>query len=382
MRCAPTCTPALTEHSWTLVEEGPVQQGALLIKGDIAYLLGRHTTVVDLADPSNPEILYEGESDWHGAPGDAAIKGNYLYMVGSFWLDGDPEGLVVYDISEPGIPRRVREVGQYRSWDVMLSGELLYVLMGNSIAVMDLSSPAAPIEIARVSLEMHVGTALSFGDHALLGSNANPPQGLGILDVSTPTDPVLVNRLDPIGQAAMPMASSGSIVYVAASDDLIIMDHSDPVHPRIIGALEFDDVDSNSGNSADQMSVLGDLLIVSVTGVNVLDVADPAHPFIAAYHRHEGATRIEGGLAVSDAGLIVAYYQGSGMSVLSLSCDCSEARARAPHPGRSLQSSQFRFGRSDGSCRELRAWTLACQSPQHRPWRWECGARLHRRRRA
>ncbi|MCD6499017.1 MAG: hypothetical protein J7M25_12065 [Deltaproteobacteria bacterium] len=320
MTCVATCAVQLDELSLTDIgPHGPLQQGALIVDQDVAYLLGAHVWFMDISDPSHPSALYQADSDWHGGPGDAILKDNYLFMMGSHWLDGDPDGLVVYDVSDPSSPRKVGDFGTYMGWDMAIKGNLLLLALTGSVVIMDIADPENPTEISRVKSTPLGATIEVVGNYLWITSAANPPQGWAIVDISDPHNPAVVNHLGPPPNYQALGVSSGT-GYAAYMNSVMTLDLADPVHPVILGSVAFNDPDQNGGVSPDAIAFLDDLAVISITGIHVADVSDPVHPMEVASYNSPGQSRIEGALAVRQDGLIVSYYQSGGLSIVQMTC--------------------------------------------------------------
>ena len=93
---------------------------------------------------------------------------------------------------------------------VAVSGNYAYIEQGQDLVVLDISSPALPVELGRVMTTSIVDVAIS-GDYAYVADYTN---GLVIVDISSKAAPTLAGSYDTAGQARG-VAVSGGYAYVA-----------------------------------------------------------------------------------------------------------------------------------------------------------------------
>jgi len=165
------------------------------------------------------------------------VRGNRLYGLNA--------GVV--DISDPASPRLITEgQGAYFYWptpalvgDILFTRSLDGTSIGEGLAIVDLSDPDNPVLASSLSLEGFEPTGLlAAGTHLLVFSYQEITR-LQIFDVSDPLVPVEVGRLesavDP-PERVEDFTVSGDTVYAAGSRDgvtytIYALDISDPSHP-------------------------------------------------------------------------------------------------------------------------------------------------------
>ncbi len=92
-----------------------------------------------------------------------------------------------------------------------------------------------------------------------------------VLDVSAPTHPIELGRLDLLGSMIRDVAIEGDEAY-ALTDRVTIVDLSDPTRPREIGTYLGLDHDAQT------FDVSGDFVYLSGATMSIVDVSDPEHP--------------------------------------------------------------------------------------------------------
>ncbi len=155
-----------------------------------------------------------------------------------------------------------------------------YALVGRSydLIVADISDISSPVEIASIDLggPAHGMDIVGATAYIALGDS-----GMAIVDISTPSAPVVKSTLMLDGQNARGLEVSGNHAYVAVDfADVMVVDVSDVTNPQKVGASSF----SGRGYSV-AVGDGGDVFAAAYNGnqrVLVLDVADPANPTIKA----------------------------------------------------------------------------------------------------
>ncbi len=268
-----------------------------------------------------------------------AVSGDYAF-VGTYLTD-----LVVYDVSDPSLPKEVTAlefpdspIKQMSAW-----GEHLYVpavmVDGDAgVSVLDITDPANPHEIAywppppgfsgapfnveRYGDYAFVACALGgveiydvaqidqpipLDNWTLWDPMTNPgfgvtnvkvswpylfaPDrafGLYVLDVSDPSDIVEVASCETPGEAMWAdISADHHHVYIADADGgLRVINVMNPLAPVEVGSCEA------NLEMANHVAVCGDTVYVTdaeATGLHVFDVSDPRAPVEVGYHETPGA---------------------------------------------------------------------------------------------
>jgi hypothetical protein len=172
---------------------------------------------LDVSDPSKP--VASGSFFLEGYPRDVVASGSIVYAVDS------PTGFYVFDLSRPGAlePLASLQVDAKRALGQLAASAspagLVCVAGGGVLQVFDVSTPAAPV--LKGTLQMS-GRGQRV---ALLDATAyvaDGPVGLQVVDVSAPSKPTIVGTYKTRGPAR-DVAASGSLVLVAAGDEVLIL---------------------------------------------------------------------------------------------------------------------------------------------------------------
>jgi len=186
----------------------PGHSGEFAISGVYAFVTGSYQEDLQVVDISNPNApIITGSLTGFTGPTDIEIGAGYLYVVDS--LGG---GLHVVDINTPSAPVLVltHPLAGYSSC-IQLSGELAYVgLEQSGIQVIDLSSPATPVDISVVEASAHEMVVLDDMIYSIYHDNV-----LRVVDVRDPTNATLVGHVD-VGFGGLDIAVADSHAFVAA----------------------------------------------------------------------------------------------------------------------------------------------------------------------
>lgn len=140
--------------------------------------------VFDLADPGHPVELARAATS--GAPRAVALAGS-LALVG-LSQPGNAGALAVFDLSLASAPSLLSQLALPMPADkVATSSQLAMVSAWNTVHVIDLSDPTAPVELASDGTSTVTGIAF-VGDLAYV---SHMPGSLQVLDVSEPDHPFI-----------------------------------------------------------------------------------------------------------------------------------------------------------------------------------------------
>ena len=248
--------------------------------------------LLDLTDPLAPTELgeyYGGEID--GAAFDRSGQFCYLGDDSNAWSWQGPghSELVVLDLSGGADPIEVNRI-QIQQVDVdglTVAGNYLYV--GSQpeneteayLEIYDVSNPSEPVLVGQ-------SEALTSPDAGwydidpeqivIAGARAyvlHDAALVSVLDVTNPTDPVLLGQFDLPNEACWSMAVQDEIMFIASDWQLFIGDVSDPTAPNGLSELDL-------GGRAGDILIRGERAYVSVgaLGAVVVDISDPSDPQI------------------------------------------------------------------------------------------------------
>ncbi|MGI6209698.1 MAG: LVIVD repeat-containing protein, partial [Anaerolineae bacterium] len=119
---------------------------------------------------------------------------------------------------------------------VASAGNYAYLGIGPYLAVIDISDPAAPVEVGRTAMLPNiVEDVVVAGDFAYVAAGA---AGLRVINVANPAQPAEVGFYEAL-DAAKGVAVAGTTAYVADEDaGLVTVNVADPANPTLLGAYD------------------------------------------------------------------------------------------------------------------------------------------------
>jgi hypothetical protein len=260
---------------------------ALAVTEETAYLgIGASFATIDISDPAAPERLWQSEV-LPGRPAAIAVQPGLAFVrVGT--------ELWIYNVSDPAQPDLVGKMNGV-SGDLIAAGESVFTFavggeMSTLLAI-NVSDPAHPAEAGRRQVTSNTRMAVS-QDILYLASGGGAPNARnspGILELVDPANLERTLSEIPLGAASnYALAVENNFVFVVENrhfekpDLLVILEISDPAHPREVARLELDIEQTISGIVASDKSLF--LLSRSFphsgcpTSIHVIGTTDPAVP--------------------------------------------------------------------------------------------------------
>jgi len=293
--------------------------GAVAVSGGFAYIgSGAVLKIADTSDPSATRVL--GEVALPNGIADIAVAGPHAFVVA--------DGLWVLDVADPEQPH---EVG----W-LAIDGSATQVEVGNGyvfvvdwysgVMIVDVSDPSRPTEVGFFAPSVQdpgwmriAHLAIANGLALVAASPQGTVPGVFIFDISTPSSPNQVSLYeDPFHLSVGAVGISGDYAFVSVHDGLRVLDISDPSHPAEIARI--DDVDG-PGND---MTVAGGFAFMAAGALRIFDVSEPAAPSYVGY----GVT---GGNAVKIAVAGARAFLAAGAAGVAI-MDVSDPSATAGVP--------------------------------------------------
>jgi len=221
-----------------------------------------------------------------------------------------PDSLLIYDISDPSQPSRIgyfSDLTLYTS-DLVATDSILYALNeGNGLWII----PHYNISAATLNHwtgHTNFGLAVN-GNYAYIAISG---VGLGIVDISVPTDPQPVDTLNlhDLLLNFHDVAVSGNYAYLVASRaGLYVIDISDPYNPYQVGHL------ADTNGSAGRIAVSGNYAYIANFngGLWIVDISDPNQP-VSVTSINTG-TNVTGNNAIEvevngNTAYVIDYYGG------------------------------------------------------------------------
>jgi len=156
--------------------------------------------------------------------------------------------------------------------DVMIVGELAYVVKRSGLRIINVSNPIAPVEVGHLDDSGIPCQVYVSGSYAYV---ADEDDGLEIIDISDPTSPTQVGSFynDSLSQGVY---ISGSYAYIADyGRGLVIVNISNPTLP-------VQEAQISNGGAAYDVYVLGDYAYMAdgTDGLEIIDISDPTDPWL------------------------------------------------------------------------------------------------------
>jgi len=229
--------------------------------------------IFDVTNQGNPALLGSYSSP------DPLGRGWGLELADGFAYVCDfRAGIKIFDISDPGTPLYN---GQYRTTaeaaDVEVIGNTAYVcnFWGQSMDVLNISSKSSPTRIRTINFTAFgwIRSASASGSYLYVaGSEA----GIYVLDISTPTSPILIRRVQTGDIATEVAISEGRLLVADGTGGLKIYSLSNPSNPSLLASR------SIAGNVT-SVDVQGDRAVVGIIGppqwvIQTYDISIPSAP--------------------------------------------------------------------------------------------------------
>jgi hypothetical protein len=293
-------TDALHPRSIGVYQPNGLYGGVVIANGhayltDAAYWL----LAIDISDPSNTHQV--GQCQLSGAATDVVARGQYLYVgtTGS--------GLSVVDISDPDSPREVGNADDiWPAERVALTGNLACIAAQMQVSLVDVSVPSAPRQVGAVT-EVWYASSAEARDTLVYIADASPPDGgLRIVSVADPANPRQAALLHPPVEYTPDVALTGTVACVAGGDSGVqVIDVSDPAFPTLRGRV-------GGFGATRRVAASGQFAYVAAaSGFTVVSVADPDSPRVVGYYRRANAR----GRIVADGGYIYFVDGAKGLCV-------------------------------------------------------------------
>lgn len=245
--------------------------GFLVAEGNYLYLTNGALHIVDITDPVNLSFLGEVGDEFIGYATVLAIDDDYAYLAD---FGGGLRILDIKDLTKPYV------VGHYDGWiyNVKIITKYAYISDGNyGLVILDVSDPMMPTKVYE-SRNFSIGgivKSLSIiwdidiqDNYAYLAAHNN----LVILDVSNPETPVAVGSYS--SQVIDRVCVVDDKAYILSKEGLEIIDVKDKTNPKKIGNYSVEQL----GSYVNDLDVSGNYAIVgcwnTVEILNVKNTAD------------------------------------------------------------------------------------------------------------
>ncbi|MFX1470350.1 MAG: LVIVD repeat-containing protein [Promethearchaeota archaeon] len=188
-------------------------------------------------------------------------------------------------------------------YDVHVQGDYAYVTNNDGLMIIDISNPSDPVKVGELLCGGVIGVVVENN----LGYIASPSNGLIIADISSSTNPQQVGHY---GAEASKIAVSGSYASVGQySNGFKILNISDPTNPVLVG--EYSDTRCDAIEIKDNFVYYANAEV----GLRIISVSNPSTPqLVTTIFQTGGANDIY----ISDDVLFLACW-GAGIRVINIS---------------------------------------------------------------
>jgi hypothetical protein len=219
--------------------------------------------VYDFSDPSQPVQVAQVDSAM--APGGSVIAGDYIY----FGTQG--HGVRIIDISNP---LQLVEIDSFESGScsaVNVSGTHLVTYKYGYLNIWNITDPLHPVLEGVFPLTVSFNEVAGSGNLVCLGYYMNPV-AVALVDISNPAAPVQVSSFGT-NASLFNMTIVGTVAYIGGgwASSLRTISLADPEHPFNLGVV---------GGQSGDIAVCGNYAYMTDRnhGVLVFDVSNPAEP--------------------------------------------------------------------------------------------------------
>jgi len=246
----------------------------IFISGTTAYIAfgAAGLRLINISDPAAPTKL-GFYNNFSGYAADVWVEGSIAYMAALV------SGLQIIDVSKPETPFRLGNFDEYTG-AVQVVGNKAYVGGIRNFYIVDVSNPAAPVELGRCPISdearnVHVTNSLAY--------IAEGFSGLQIVSISTPDKPEVIASYSMPGYSTVKIKVADATAYVADSDkglEVIDLHHIRPYTPRIIGHFD-------TPGDAEGIDLAGSTAYIAdnYEGLQIIDITDPSTPSLISNYR-------------------------------------------------------------------------------------------------
>ena len=194
------------------------------------------------------------------------------------FTDSTTHQIFIYDISSPSNPVFLSSIPVFADV-LLLNGARLYAISSSSIAVVDISNPAAPIvPLEKDRIHLVVGTTNAQIEGSVLYVTLG--DGFKILDVTDPLHPAILGAWDGgnINEGLLNFQAVGSTLVATTGTRLLTFNIADPANPIQLAQVAIPSLPL-PGVPTTGLVVSGNTAYAGTAeGIEAFDVSDPSHP--------------------------------------------------------------------------------------------------------
>ncbi|NGX42655.1 MAG: Serine/threonine-protein kinase StkP [Chlamydiae bacterium] len=283
----------------------PDQAVGIAIAGNYAYVADRLSglEIFNISNPSNLTIV--GSYDPSETIMAVTVAGNYAYLVASV------SGVLIVEITNPSNPTLagfINTSGWVYGFSVQGNYAYVgYITSGYDIYIIDITTPANPIQMGSLAVDGIVRLAVS--DKYVYGEL--DPSGFSIINVTNPSNPSLLVSWSFPTRPTSEIVVRGSYAYLTDWSSLFrIINIADPLNPFLIGFYSL--------GVPNSVGLLGSHAYIAdgTLGLQIIDVSDPSRPTFSGSYNTTGTAS---DIAISGNHVYIAEA-ASGIEVIRLNC--------------------------------------------------------------
>ncbi|MBI5359915.1 MAG: hypothetical protein HZA48_04955 [Planctomycetes bacterium] len=168
--------------------------------------------------------------------------------------------------------------GTARDVVVSLGGDIVYVADGSSgLQIINVLTPSSPVLIGSYDTPGYAYDVAVLGNYAYI---ADGTSGLVIINIANPSTPVLAGSYNTAGDAmSVSMYTNSTLIYAMIADGaqgLLVINASNPGSPSLTGY--YDTPGNATGVSVDGYVYVAD----GTAGIQVISISQPSQPVLVA----------------------------------------------------------------------------------------------------
>ncbi len=298
--------------------DNPGWSNAVFVQGDYAYLACQDTSfyIIDVSDPTDPRVISDFNTPMEAIG--VSVSAGYAYVLDRW------NGLYILDVTNPLDPQLAAHYEDpWYSRNLFVSGSFAYIIGLEDdpsppvMLILDVSDPTNPV---LVETAPYSGNSVFVYDNAAFVAYGGClfwegcGGGFDIIDISDPSDPTLQGSYDTSWDPVLDIFVDGDYAYLATGGHWLfidfggfrIIDIRDIVNPDYVGGFGGEYSDFQFTNVFKQ----DDYAFVTRAGPGywllVLDVSPPDNPMLE--------TAYDGPGSGSDIYVVDSYiYVASGL---------------------------------------------------------------------
>ncbi|WP_371801982.1 LVIVD repeat-containing protein [Candidatus Lokiarchaeum ossiferum] len=259
------CFTLVSYPAWDDQLSNPADTYDIQIEGNMAYIADGTNgfVILDITNPNHRELMSSYKID--------GLNAQKIFVADDIgYLADSNNSILLFDLSDETNPILLSKYQYSNSIaSISVQGNLAYVAIGNEgLSILDVSTPSNPSQVGKI--DGSISDVVVINNTAYL-TDFN--EGLKIVNVSDATHPIIMSTLNLEGQM-MDLEISDSIIFIAAGEKgMHIVNSSVLDSPQLLGSY-------NSTANASSIVVNGESAYLSngEQGISFIDISDLSNP--------------------------------------------------------------------------------------------------------